>query len=65
MARFKIQDLRSVESLQQNPTGLSSKLSEMISSSTNLVAKVEALNPETGEYRVVLQGTLASETKRG
>jgi len=63
MARFKIQDLRSVEGAQQTPISLSSKVGEMISSSTNPVAKVETLNPETGEYRVVLQGTLATETK--
>ena len=61
MAKFKIQDLRLVESVPQNPTNLSSKLGDMILSSTNLKAKVEVLNPETGEYRVVLQGTLAKD----
>jgi hypothetical protein len=33
----------------------------MILSSSNVHAKVEALNPDTGEYRIVLQGTLGTE----
>jgi hypothetical protein len=33
----------------------------MILNSTIARAKVEAINPETGEYRVVLQGTLDRE----
>ena len=66
MAVFKIQDLRSVEGHIENPTQLSSKLGDMILSSSNIRAKVENANPETGEYRVVLQGTLPKEgTKRG
>jgi hypothetical protein len=36
----------------------------MILSSTVARAKVEAINPETGEYRVVLQGTLDKEEGR-
>ena len=65
MALFKIQDLRLVESHLDNPTQLSSKLGDMILSSSNIRAKVETANPETGEYRIVLQGTLPKEgTKR-
>ena len=33
----------------------------MIMSSVNSRAKVEVINPETGEYRIVLQGTLDKE----
>lgn len=33
----------------------------MIIDSTTCRAKVEAINPETGEYRVVLHGTLDKE----
>ena len=36
----------------------------MIMSSVNARAKVELCNPETGEYRIILQGTLdKDETK--
>ena len=43
------------------PASLRAKIGEMILNSTVARARVEALNPETGEYRVVLQGTLDRE----
>ncbi len=33
----------------------------MIENSTTCKAKVEAINPETGEYRLILQGNLDRE----
>jgi len=61
MARFQIHDLRSLEHTPTSPGNLRAKISEMILSSTVTRAKVDAINPETGEYRVVLQGTLDRE----
>ena len=61
MAKFHIQDLRSLENAPTSPSSLRSKIGEMIFCSTTTRAKVEAINPETGEYRVVLQGTLDKE----
>lgn len=61
MARFRIQEVHSIANDPSSPATLRSKISEMILSSTVCRAKVEALNPETGEYRVVLQGTLDKE----
>ncbi len=61
MPRFKIQDVRALESAPTSPGTLKNKLGEMIVSSMKCRAKVDALNPETGEYRVVLQGTLDKE----
>ncbi len=58
MARFNLQDLHSLEAAPTSPGGLRSKVGELIVGSTTCRAKVEAVNPETGEYRVVLQGTL-------
>ncbi|MBI3447920.1 MAG: hypothetical protein HY049_03235 [Acidobacteria bacterium] len=58
MARFHIQDLRSLENVPASPASLRTKVGEMILNSTSARAKVEAMNPETGEYRVVLTGTL-------
>ena len=65
MPQFKIQDLRSIEGQVDSPNQLSSKLGDMITSSSQIKAKVETANPETGESRIVLQGTLPKEvTKR-
>lgn len=61
MPRFSVQDFRSIESTPSSPALLRAKIGEMILHSTVSRAKVEALNPETGEYRVVLQGTLDRE----
>lgn len=61
MARFHVNDVRLIESSPTSPASLRSKIGEMIHNSTTVRARVEALNPETGEYRVVLQGTLDRE----
>jgi hypothetical protein len=61
MTRFRIQDLQTVEKAPTSPAALRHKVGDMILSSTAVRAKVEALNPETGEYRIVLQGTLGAE----
>lgn len=64
MARFRMDDFRSLEHTPTSPATLRRKLGEVILSSTHARAKVEAMNPETGEYRVVLQGTLDQEITR-
>jgi hypothetical protein len=63
MTRFKIQELRSIESGAGSPGTLRQRIEEVILSSSNCRARVETLNPDTGEYSIVLQGTLdRSET---
>ena len=62
--RFHVQDFRSIEIAPSSPANLRTKIGEMILNSTIARAKVEALNPETGEYRVVLQGTLDREESK-
>ncbi|HEU4401789.1 MAG TPA: hypothetical protein VFT43_06760 [Candidatus Polarisedimenticolia bacterium] len=64
MAKFHVNDVRSIESTPTSPATLRSKIGEMILNSTIARARVEALNPETGEYRVVLQGTLDREESK-
>lgn len=64
MARFRMEDFRTLEQTPTSPATLRSKISEVIFSSTHARARVEALNQETGEYRVVLQGTLDREITR-
>jgi hypothetical protein len=64
VAKFRISDLGTIEKAPTSPASLRNKLSEMIMSSVAARAKVELVNPDTGEYRIVLQGTLdRDETK--
>ena len=64
MARFHMDDLKSLEHTPTSPASLRSKIAEVILSSTHARARVETINPETGEYRVVLQGTLDREASK-
>ncbi|PYQ09866.1 MAG: hypothetical protein DMH00_12310 [Acidobacteria bacterium] len=64
MSRFKIADLSSLEKSPTSPLTLRNKIGEMLFNSTQAVATVEVVNKETGEYRVVLQGTLDTEEGR-
>ncbi len=61
MTRFRIQDLHALENAPTSAGLLRSKVGEMIVNSTNFRAKVDSINPETWEYRVVLEGTLDRE----
>ena len=58
MSKIHVHNLRSLENAPTSPARLRAKMGEVILHSAIARAKVEALNPETGEYRVVLQGTL-------
>ncbi len=61
MPRFRIQDLNTLENAPTSAGSLRSKVGEMIVNSTNFRTKVDSLNPETWEYRIVLEGTLDKE----
>ena len=63
MSSFKFQEIRNLEASSTNPIQLKSKVGDMIQNSTNVHARVESVNPETGEYRLVLQGTLKDVSK--
>lgn len=58
MPRFNLHDLHSLEAAPSSPGALRARVGEIIIDSTTCRAKVESVNPETGEYRVILQGTL-------
>jgi len=64
MARFRIQDMRSIEKSPTSPGALKNKLGEMLYSSVNATARVEKIDPKTGAYRIVLQGTIDPEPSR-
>lgn len=60
--RLRIEDLRTVEVSPTSPAALRGKISEIIVNSTQAQVTVESFDPETGDYRVVLDGTLDVET---
>ncbi|HZE89539.1 MAG TPA: hypothetical protein VE404_08330 [Verrucomicrobiae bacterium] len=64
MARFRMDDFRTIENAPTSPATLRSKIGEVILSSTHAKCRVESINPETGEYRIILQGTLDREMTR-
>ena len=58
MPRFSIADFSSIEAAPTSPYSLRSKFDYLVNSSTNWKVKVESINHETGEYRIIFQGTL-------
>ena len=58
MPRFRIQDVEKLEKTPTSPANLRGKITDMLYNSTVARVKVDGLNPDTGEYRIVLQGTL-------
>jgi len=64
MARFRMDDFHLIEAAPTSPASLRSKLGQVILCSSQARARVESVNPDTGEYRVVLQGTLDTDTSR-
>jgi len=62
MTRFRLEDFPLLEAAPTSAATLRAKLGEMLISSTSARVRIEAVNPQTGEYRIVLQGTLDTET---
>ncbi len=61
MPRFRIQDIQLLEHTPTSAGSLRSKVGEMIVDSTNFRVKVDSMNPDTWQYRIVLEGTLDKE----
>ncbi len=64
MPRFQPTDLNALERAPTSPAALSHGLWEVLSNSVATKLKVDSYNLETGEYRVVLQGTLDLEEEK-
>ena len=64
MARFRIQDMRSIERSPTSPGTLKNKLGEMLYSSVNATVRVERIDTRTGAYTIILQGTIDREDSR-
>ena len=60
MGRFSFEDILVIGEAAGDRTALYARLGEMLESSTDIRADVESLSMETGEYRVVLRGTLVN-----
>ena len=58
MPRMDPNALSAIERTPASPGALSTGLWDVLSHSISTRARVEGFNVETGEYRVVLQGTL-------
>lgn len=66
MPRISPTDLSAIERTPASPASLTRGVGELLGNSVTAKAKVDAYNWETGEYRIVLQGTLdLQETKFG
>ena len=61
MSRFRIDDFDLLKTSPTSASTLRTKLGEMLLSSTSARVKVENANTMTGEYRIVVQGTLDLE----
>jgi len=64
MPQFRVQDFHSLEKSPTSPAHLRNKIANMLFYSTYANAKVEMVNKETGEYRIVLHGTLEREESK-
>lgn len=61
MTKYPVEHLRELERVPRSPLALSNDLWDVLSNSLSARVTLEACNRETGEYRVVLQGTLAQD----
>jgi hypothetical protein len=61
MSRFRLEDFPLLETSPTSAATLRAKLGEMLVSSTTARVRIETVNPQTGEYRIVLQGTIDME----
>jgi hypothetical protein len=61
MPRIRPEDLPSLETRPTSPATLRAKIGEVLINSLSAAARVELVDPATGEYRVVLQGMIDQE----
>jgi len=58
VVKFRYQNFPAIERTPSSPAALQYRLTELLYNSTTCKCKVDSVNPNTGEYRIVLQGTL-------
>lgn len=57
MPNINPNQIRQIESAPANPKAIYSALGNIMNNSSTCRAKVESINPSTGEYRITLTGT--------
>ena len=62
MSKFQVRDLSALEDAKSSPGSLRARVDDLLVHSTRARVRVETLNRESGEYRVVLQGTLEKKS---
>lgn len=58
MSKINIEELEKLHSPYISSMTLKQHIIEMLANSTQCKAIIESINHDTGEYRIVLQGTL-------
>ena len=61
MKKFTIRDFGMFDKTTISPTEITDCISNLMVCTTNVKTQVEAINETTGEYRIVLQGTLNTD----
>ncbi|MFQ5708550.1 MAG: hypothetical protein ACE5HO_13925 [bacterium] len=61
MSEFDFKELEELQSLYFSSATLKKRIVKMLSKSTQCKAILESVNHDTGEYRIVLQGTLENK----
>ena len=61
MTRFRLEDFALLEKSPTSAATLRATIGEVLTSSTTARARVESVDPQTGEYRIVLQGLIDLE----
>ena len=61
MQKFTVRDFSMFEKTPISPTEISDRISNLMICTTNVKTQVESINEKTGEYRIVLQGTLNTD----
>ncbi|HUT58883.1 MAG TPA: hypothetical protein VNA25_13635 [Phycisphaerae bacterium] len=61
---WTIKDIYTVETSPTSPSRLQWKISEILLNSLSCRCKVDSVNADTGEYRIVLNGTLDTTDER-
>ncbi len=61
MQKWNFTDINWIEKSPASPAWLQTKFTDIFYHSTNCRCKVESVNPQTGEYRIVLQGTFDTD----
>ena len=62
MTKWNVTNIGTIEKCPTSPAQLQQKFTQILFNSTTCRCKVESINPTTGEYRVVLYGTLDTTT---